>query len=131
MSLEIRDLSTDTMNLLFNDIQSRAQEISDKSGCDFQFKRIDATGSPALTDPRIRAVITGVAAELGLTHQAMQSGAGHDAQEMALLAPVGMIFIPSKDGISHSPKEYSSPEDMANGANVLLHSLLKLDSDFP
>jgi N-carbamoyl-L-amino-acid hydrolase len=57
----------------------------------------------------------------------MQSGAGHDAQDMALMCPVGMIFVPSKGGISHSPKEFTSAEDMANGANVLLQSVLALD----
>ena len=57
----------------------------------------------------------------------MPSGAGHDAQEMARIGPVGMIFIPSKDGISHSPKEFSKPLDIENGANVLLHTLLALD----
>ena len=57
----------------------------------------------------------------------MPSGAGHDAQDMARLAPVGMIFIPSIGGISHSPKEFSKPSDIENGANVLLQSLLKLD----
>jgi N-carbamoyl-L-amino-acid hydrolase len=41
-----------------------------------------------------------------------------------------MIFIPSKGGISHSPKEYSSPKDIANGANVLLHTVLKLDKQY-
>ena len=59
----------------------------------------------------------------------MPSGAGHDAQDLARIAPTGMIFIPSKDGISHSPKEYSSPEDMANGANVLLRSILAIDQN--
>jgi N-carbamoyl-L-amino-acid hydrolase len=57
----------------------------------------------------------------------MPSGAGHDAQDMALICPVGMIFIPSRGGISHSPDEYSSPEDIANGANVLLQALLQID----
>lgn len=60
----------------------------------------------------------------------MPSGAGHDAQEMAVICPIGMIFIPSKGGISHSPKEYSSPKDIANGANVLLHTVLKLDKQY-
>jgi N-carbamoyl-L-amino-acid hydrolase len=46
---------------------------------------------------------------------------------MARLAPVGMIFVPSVAGISHSPREFSRPADIANGANVLLHTLLKLD----
>ena len=57
----------------------------------------------------------------------MPSGAGHDAQEIADICPMGMIFVPSRDGISHSPREFSKPEDIANGANVLLQSLLKLD----
>jgi N-carbamoyl-L-amino-acid hydrolase len=57
----------------------------------------------------------------------MPSGAGHDAQDMARIAPTGMIFVPSKGGISHSPKEFTSAEDMANGANVLLNTILALD----
>jgi acetylornithine deacetylase/succinyl-diaminopimelate desuccinylase-like protein len=52
----------------------------------------------------------------------------HDAQEIAHLCPVGRIFIPSRDGISHSPRDYSAPEDVTNGANMLLHSLLKPDA---
>jgi N-carbamoyl-L-amino-acid hydrolase len=46
---------------------------------------------------------------------------------MARIGPAGMIFIPSKDGISHAPREYSRPADIENGANVLLHTLLQLD----
>ena len=57
----------------------------------------------------------------------MPSGAGHDAQDISRFAPVGMIFVPSKGGISHSPKEFTSAEDMANGANVLLRTILSLD----
>ena len=58
---------------------------------------------------------------------AMPSGAGHDAQEMSRIAPIGMIFVPSVGGISHSPKEYTSPADIANGANVLLRTVLAID----
>ena len=57
----------------------------------------------------------------------MPSGAGHDAQAMAVLGPMGMIFIPSVGGISHSPKEFSRPADIVNGANVLLRSVLAAD----
>ena len=57
----------------------------------------------------------------------MQSGAGHDSQEIALIAPVAMIFVPSINGISHSPKEFSTATDMANGANVLLQTILAID----
>ena len=57
----------------------------------------------------------------------MPSGAGHDAQDMARIAPTGMIFVPSVGGISHSPEEFTGPEAMANGANVLLRSILRID----
>ncbi|HKW35326.1 MAG TPA: M20/M25/M40 family metallo-hydrolase [Candidatus Acidoferrum sp.] len=57
----------------------------------------------------------------------LPSGAGHDAQWMARLAPMGMIFVPSIGGISHSPKELTAWQDCANGANVLLLTILLLD----
>jgi N-carbamoyl-L-amino-acid hydrolase len=72
-------------------------------------------------------MIAAAATELGLTHKTMPSGAGHDAQDLAQICPVGMIFVPSIGGISHAPKEYSRPTDITNGANVLLNTLLKLD----
>ena len=53
------------------------------------------------------------------------SGAGHDAVYMSMLAPTGMIFIPCKDGISHNEIEYSAPEQVTAGANVLLHAMLE------
>lgn len=58
----------------------------------------------------------------------MPSGAGHDAQDMAMIAPIGMIFVPSARGISHLPKELTSAQDMANGASVLLKTVLEIDS---
>ncbi|TDQ30970.1 Zn-dependent hydrolase [Zeaxanthinibacter enoshimensis] len=127
LSLEIRDLSMEKMDMLYGQIKDKATDIENKIGTTFTISPIDGTGDPALTDPEIRELIRSTATKLGLSHRHMQSGAGHDAQDMALLAPTGMIFVPSKDGISHSPAEYSSPEDIANGANVLLHTLLQLD----
>jgi N-carbamoyl-L-amino-acid hydrolase len=56
----------------------------------------------------------------------LPSGAGHDAQVMAALAPTGMIFVPSKDGRSHSAWESTAWDDVVDGANVLLHTLLDL-----
>jgi N-carbamoyl-L-amino-acid hydrolase len=58
----------------------------------------------------------------------MPSGAGHDAQSVARFAPIGMLFIPSVGGISHSPKELSRAEDVVRGANVLLNAVLAVDS---
>jgi beta-ureidopropionase / N-carbamoyl-L-amino-acid hydrolase len=112
--------------MLFERIQAEAQKIAAGSKTKFDFKEINVN-IPAPTDPRIRSLISEAARELGLTTKLLPSGAGHDAQDMARLGPVGMIFVPSVGGISHSPREFSRPEDIANGANVLLHTLLKLD----
>jgi N-carbamoyl-L-amino-acid hydrolase len=57
----------------------------------------------------------------------LPSGAGHDAQNVARFAPMGMIFVPSRGGISHSPLEYTSPEQIANGVEVLYRAVLQLD----
>ena len=56
----------------------------------------------------------------------LPSGAGHDAQMLARVCPTGMIFVPSRHGISHNPAEHTDAEDLAAGANVLLHTLLHL-----
>lgn len=127
LSLEIRDLSDTVIDSLYKNISDRAAEIAKASGTTFDFQVLDATGKPALTAPFIQKEIAKAADALKLSHKQMQSGAGHDAQDMALICPVGMIFIPSKNGISHSPDEYSSPEDITNGANTLLNTLLQLD----
>jgi N-carbamoyl-L-amino-acid hydrolase len=58
----------------------------------------------------------------------MPSGAGHDAQEMAHICPMGMIFVPSVGGVSHSPREFTKPEDVVNGVNVLLNAVKKVDA---
>ena len=71
---------------------------------------MDATAAPALTDTRIQEIIRQNATQLGYTHKTMPSGAGNDAQDMAVITPTGMIFVPSVNGISHAPDEYSSPE---------------------
>jgi len=127
LSLELRDLSADTIRDLFSEIRTSAQKIAQGTGTRFSFAPIDATAVPAPTHPHIRDLIESSARELGLSSLRMPSGAGHDAQEMARLAPMGMIFVPSKGGISHSPKEYTAPQDLINGANVLLQTLLKID----
>ena len=57
----------------------------------------------------------------------MPSGAGHDAQSIAVFAPIGMLFVPSRDGVSHSPHEFTEVEQVAEGTRVLLEGLRRLD----
>ncbi len=125
-SLGLRDLDAAKVQMLFERIQAEVRQIEQATGTKFEFKVVNAT-PPAPTDVRLRRVIDEAARGLGYSTKTLPSGAGHDAQEIAHLGPVGMIFVPSVDGISHSPREFSRPDDIAKGANVMLHSLLKLD----
>lgn len=127
LGLELRDLDDKKIMEMFNRIRSESDEIGRENGTSFSF-----TGPlmvhAALTDPRFQKLIDDVSKELGYTTKLMPSGAGHDAQEIAKIGPVGMIFIPSIGGISHSPKEFSRPEDIEHGANVLLQTVLQFDA---
>lgn len=127
MSLEIRDLDAGKIELVFAAIEADAGRIEQSRQTPIRFAEIDVASAPAPTDERLRRIIAESAAALGLSYLPMPSGAGHDAQDMTHIAPTGMIFVPSADGISHSPKEYTSPEDMANGVNVLLRTVLAID----
>jgi len=129
LSLEIRDLSEERIYVLYNKMVERAREIGEAMNTEFSFHPLDATAKPAFMDATIKSAIEANCKSLNLSYQYMPSGAGHDAQDMARITPTGMIFVPSKGGISHSPKEFTSAEDMANGATVLLQTILALDKD--
>ncbi|NAY91818.1 hydantoinase/carbamoylase family amidase [Muricauda sp. JGD-17] len=126
-SLEIRDLSSEIIEKVYQAIKAEAEKIAEESNVKIEFNALDTTAEPALTHPKIQKEIEAVSKELGLSFKYMPSGAGHDAQDMARVAPTGMIFVPSKGGISHSPKEFTSAKDMANGANVLLNTIIALE----
>jgi N-carbamoyl-L-amino-acid hydrolase len=124
--LELRDLNEDKIRSMFENIRKDAQHIAQTSGTTISFSQ-PVMSHPALTHPEFQKLIEQTARDLGFTTKLMPSGAGHDAQEIAKIGPVGMIFIPSVDGISHSPREFSRPTDIENGANVLLRTVLKFD----
>lgn len=127
MSLEVRDLDAVQMQRVFDAIQLEAIGIAKSRQTPIGFNEIDMALEPAPTDIRMRRLITEAAVSLGLSTKSMPSGAGHDSQEMTRIAPTGMIFVPSVGGISHAPEEFTSPEDMANGVNVLLRTVLAID----
>jgi beta-ureidopropionase / N-carbamoyl-L-amino-acid hydrolase len=127
VNVELRDLSSEKIWKIYEDIEKSARKLSQESQTELSIKHIEVASKPAIADPMIRQIIKSEAEKLGLSTKSLPSGAGHDAQEMARIAPMGMIFIPSKDGISHAPDEFSTKEDIANGANVLLGTILALD----
>ena len=126
LTVELRDLSMDKLVRLWAAVKAAGDEAMTKYGTTWTVAE-RAPNTAALADPTMKAVITDSAKGLGLTTQEMPSGAGHDAQDLARIGPMGMIFVPSVGGISHSPKEFTKPEDVVNGANVLLQTILRLD----
>lgn len=125
MSVEFRDLSAAKLDALGGRIEERAARIAGETRTRIGLKRI-SRHEAALAAPEIQRVIEAGANRLGLRFRHLPSGAGHDAQMMARLMPMGMIFVPSIGGISHSPKELTPWEDCANGANLLLEAVLAL-----
>jgi N-carbamoyl-L-amino-acid hydrolase len=127
LSLEIRDLDAQKIQQVFKLIEAEAERLGDARFTPIRFAEIDVASPPAPTDQQMRRIISTAADDLGLSYRLMPSGAGHDAQDMTHIAPTGMIFVPSVKGISHSPKEFTTALDMANGASVLLKTVLAID----
>jgi beta-ureidopropionase / N-carbamoyl-L-amino-acid hydrolase len=127
LSLEIRDLAAEKMESVFRAIESEGHRIAAARGTSLRFAEVELALEPAPTDERLRKLIEASAESLELSHRRMPSGAGHDSQEMAHVAPIAMIFVPSEGGISHAPQEFTAAADIANGANLLLRTLLAID----
>jgi N-carbamoyl-L-amino-acid hydrolase len=126
MTLEMRDLDMAKIASLQKAIEAEARRIAASNGTSVAFEKYyESAGAPA--DERLREVVRSSAESLGLSTLSLPSGAGHDAQSLALIAPMGMIFVPSVEGISHSPKELTLPRDIEAGANVLLRAVLATD----
>ena len=125
-SIELRDLSPEKIGRLGEEIRRQAQQIAHETNTEITIRHLE-NDPPAMANPQIQAQIEQAAAGLGLKTMRLPSGAGHDAQMMAKLGPMGMIFVPSVNGISHSPRELTRWSDCANGANVLLQTILRMD----
>ena len=102
-----------------------AEETAKAEGCTIEAKRL-ARFEPVIFDAGMADLIERTARGLGFSVRRMTSGAGHDAQMMQRVAPTAMIFVPSVDGISHNVREFTKPEDLEAGANVLLQVMLDL-----
>jgi N-carbamoyl-L-amino-acid hydrolase len=129
LSVEFRDTDELKLRLAEQILRQTCRDIGLESDTDIQVHRIGITQPKPMTD-RVRELTKAAAQSLGFKGSDLPSGAGHDAQSMAELCDVGMIFVPSVDGISHSPREYSTPEACANGAGVLLQALLSADEAY-
>jgi hypothetical protein len=120
------DRSPDKLTRLGERIQLRAAEIARETKTSVAFVP-SSHSAPASAAVEVQQAIERSAGRLGLATARMPSGAGHDAQMMARLSPMGMIFVPSVRGISHSPLELTRWDDCARGADVLLGAVLDMD----
>jgi N-carbamoyl-L-amino-acid hydrolase len=126
MTIELRDLSTQMLNAIIADIRERAKGIASATRTTIVITDL-SRNPPALATEDVQRAIERASGALGLSARRQPSGAGHDAQMMAQLSPMGMIFVPSVKGISHSPHELTSWDDCARGADVLLGTVLEMD----
>jgi N-carbamoyl-L-amino-acid hydrolase len=124
--LELRDLDARKIDAIATRVLQRFDRIGKEENVQITCNKPDLH-APALTTDAFKEAIRVSAREAGLATMDLPSGAGHDAQNVARFAPMGMIFVPSRGGISHSPLEYTSPEQAANGAEVLYRAVLRLD----
>jgi N-carbamoyl-L-amino-acid hydrolase len=125
-TIELRDLSPEKLVTLADQIKARAARIAAATKTTIDITSLGGN-PPALADTTMQDIVERSADTLGLSAVRMPSGAGHDAQMMAQISPMGMIFVPSIGGISHSPRELTRWDDCANGANVLLQAVLAAD----
>ena len=130
LTIEIRDLSATTLDRTWGQVELLIEDVAERRGVSVRIEA-GARGEPALSDDRIMELCGEAATRLGLSQRRMPSGAGHDAQALASIGPMGMIFVPSEGGISHSPQELTRPQEITNGANVLLQAVLAFDQEAP
>lgn len=128
-SLDVRDLNQDVIDDLVSDLKEELVLIARDTDTTIEIvPQLNVAPSPAAD--HIQAIIAEVSDRFGLSHMPLPSRAGHDALEMGRFTDMGMIFVPSEGGFSHSEMEYTTPEECVNGANVLLETLLRLDRHY-
>ena len=125
-SVELRDLDAAKVRRIWSDIEKRFAAISKEEDVPIQCTALDFD-EPAKADPLVQQTIRDAARSAGLAYLDLPSGAGHDAQNAARFTRMGMMFVPSRNGISHSPLEFTSWSDVTNGAEVLYRTVLSLD----
>ncbi|XTZ37364.1 Zn-dependent hydrolase [Salmonella enterica] len=123
-SIDFRNMTDALVDEMDAALRAFIQQTSQETGLDIELTQVSQYPA-APFHPECRAAVRNAAAQMGYSYMDIVSGAGHDAVYMSMLAPTGMIFIPCKDGISHNEIEYSSPEQVTAGANVLLHAMLE------
>jgi N-carbamoyl-L-amino-acid hydrolase len=125
LALEMRAAQSETLIQLETILLELANREADRFALNLE-SRFLGRHLPTRLSPQMGAAIAQAGGVLGLRTCTLNSGAGHDAQSLASVCPAGMLFVPSQDGASHSPREFTTWQDCVNGANVLLGAVLAL-----
>ena len=124
-SLDLRDIDAAVRDNVFQSIIERAQQIGQERNVQVTVERLQEM-PPVLCSELVQNAAKEACKQLGFDVFSLPSGAAHDGVQLVDLCPIGMIFVRSKDGVSHNPEEWSSKEDCAAGANVLYHTVMRL-----
>ncbi len=127
-TLDMRSLDSQSLKAIEEELLKLASEVASTRGLSFFSQLVDGT-EPVIISEVVLNRLKNLCQELGYQYLTLPSGAGHDAQILAAICPVGMIFIPSVDGISHTPEEAIHHEDLEKAANLLLRALISLASE--
>ena len=124
-SIDARDVNIGVMKEMQDACRKALSAIARKRDLLFDFEEVSWI-NPVACDDRIKKSIEKQAKKLNLSYKIMPSGAAHDAQMISKISPIGMIFVPSKGGVSHSPNEWTDWHHIESGANLMLHTILDL-----
>lgn len=125
LTLDVRNTDETLLKKAEEEIQKYLEKLAEEEGVTITSRQL-ARFEPVEFDERIVSLVEDLATEHGHSVMRLPSGAGHDAQMLARVCPAAMIFVPSIDGISHNPAENTSDKDLEAGANLLLHTMLRL-----
>jgi N-carbamoyl-L-amino-acid hydrolase len=128
LAVDIRGVSARSKDRVASMVKLKARAIAEARALGIEILPIREE-HPVPLDKRVLRVTRSVCDEKGLDYEIMPSGAGHDAMQMAKITPAGMIFIPSTRGISHNPMEWTDPEDICLGAQLLMEAMIRIANE--
>lgn len=128
LSVDIRSITAEAKDRAAGIVKRQAEEIAKKRRIEIEILPIRQE-LPVALDERLIQLIKSECESEGIPHEVMPSGAGHDAMQMAKITRAGMIFIPSTKGISHNPMEWTDPEDICLGTQLLLQTMMRVAND--
>ena len=128
LAVDIRSTSARSKDRVARRVKEQARAIARRRAMGLEVRKIREE-NPVALDPRLLRLSREICDANGIDYEIMPSGAGHDAMQMAKITPAGMIFVPSRRGISHNPLEWTDPDDIALGAQLLMETMIRVANE--